>query len=121
VRSEKVTQEELLTMEGSMCRSTGHCAVMGTASTMACMVESLGLSLPGNAAILPLMPRVKCLATTLRFAHCRNGERRSELSDVLHAKQLKTAIIANAGRGAFLPISSFHLLGRLQGRIGVGA
>jgi L-arabonate dehydrase len=62
VRSEKVTQEELLTMEGSMCRSSGHCAVMGTASTMACMVESLGLSLPGNAAIPAADARRKVLA-----------------------------------------------------------
>src|SRR4028118_2404611 len=51
VREQKITQEELMTIEGSMCRSSGHCAVMGTASTMACMVESLGLSLPGNAPI----------------------------------------------------------------------
>ena len=34
-----------------MSRSAGHCMTMGTASTMACMVESLGLSLPHNAAI----------------------------------------------------------------------
>ena len=42
---------ELSLAEAGMCRSDGHCAVMGTASTMACMVESLGISLPDNAAI----------------------------------------------------------------------
>ncbi|MBP8096981.1 MAG: dihydroxy-acid dehydratase, partial [Saprospiraceae bacterium] len=41
------TQEEMEEAEGAMCRSKGHCAVMGTASTMACMVESLGIALPG--------------------------------------------------------------------------
>jgi len=51
VRSGKMTDEEMMLAEAGMCRSDGHCAVMGTASTMACMVESLGLSLPGNAAI----------------------------------------------------------------------
>src|ERR1700712_5980401 len=50
-RMGKMSDEELTLAEAGMCRSDGHCAVMGTASTMACMVESLGLSLPGNAAI----------------------------------------------------------------------
>src|SRR5256885_12707046 len=50
-RSGKMTNEELLMAEAGMCRSRGHCAVMGTASSMACMVEALGLTLPGNAAI----------------------------------------------------------------------
>src|SRR2546428_5300392 len=34
-----------------MSRSSGHCMVMGTASTMASMAEALGMTLPGNAAI----------------------------------------------------------------------
>lgn len=56
------TTEEFREVEGAMCRSDGHCAVMGTASTMACMVESLGLSLPGNAAIPAADARRKVLA-----------------------------------------------------------
>ena len=40
-----VSQDEMNEAEGAMCRSRGHCAVMGAASTMACMVESLGLCL----------------------------------------------------------------------------
>lgn len=43
VRSGIMTEEELNLVEAGMCRSRGHCAVMGTASSMACMVESLGL------------------------------------------------------------------------------
>src|SRR5690606_31331185 len=46
-----MTEEELNLAEGGMCRSRGHCAVMGTASSMASMVEALGITLPGNAAI----------------------------------------------------------------------
>src|SRR5207253_922747 len=38
-------------MEDAICRSAGHCMVMGTASTMASMAEALGMTLPGNAAI----------------------------------------------------------------------
>ncbi len=42
MRTGKMSQEESTVAEACMCRSRGHCAVMGTASTMACMVESLG-------------------------------------------------------------------------------
>lgn len=57
-----MSDEELKAAEGAMCRSQGHCAVMGTASTMASMVESLGISLPGNAAIPAADSRRKVLA-----------------------------------------------------------
>ena len=40
----------LLEMEIGVARSQGHCMTMGTASTMASMVEALGLGMPGNAA-----------------------------------------------------------------------
>ncbi|HPN69924.1 MAG TPA: dihydroxy-acid dehydratase, partial [Saprospiraceae bacterium] len=48
---ENYTEEDILEMEIGVARSQGHCMTMGTASTMACMVESLGLTLPGAAAI----------------------------------------------------------------------
>src|SRR4029077_21225786 len=48
--------------EVCMSRSAGHCMTMGTASTMACMVESLGLTLPGAAAIPAVDSRKKVLA-----------------------------------------------------------
>src|ERR1700753_2544478 len=50
-RAGRMSEEEMNVAEACMSRSRGHCAVMGTASTMACMVESLGLSLAENAAI----------------------------------------------------------------------
>jgi len=62
IRENKIEEEEVISMESAMCRSRGHCAVMGTASSMACMVESLGLSLPGNAAIPAADSRRKVLA-----------------------------------------------------------
>ena len=45
-----------------MSRSAGSCNTMGTASTMACMVESLGLALPGNAAIPAVDSRRRVLS-----------------------------------------------------------
>src|SRR6201996_5161428 len=62
LKEEKIDQEELLSIESAMCRSRGHCAVMGTASTMAVMAEALGLTLPDNAAIPAADSRRKVLA-----------------------------------------------------------
>lgn len=51
VRAGTFSEEEFLAAESVMTRSAGHCNPMGTASTMASMVEALGLTLPDNAAI----------------------------------------------------------------------
>src|SRR5262249_51306187 len=53
---------QFMDAEACMSRSPGHCMTMGTASTMAAMVESLGLSLPGNAAIPAVDSRRAVLA-----------------------------------------------------------
>ena len=50
VRSGKMKLNEFLAAESGMSRSPGHCMTMGTASTMAAMIEALGITLPGNAA-----------------------------------------------------------------------
>ncbi len=50
-RSGKITREQFLDAEYGMSRSNGHCNTMGTATTMGCIAEALGLSLPGSAAI----------------------------------------------------------------------
>ncbi|MBU7315204.1 IlvD/Edd family dehydratase [Paenibacillus oleatilyticus] len=46
-----LNDEQLATAENAICRSDGHCMVMGTASTMASIAEALGMALPGCAAI----------------------------------------------------------------------
>src|SRR6266850_3242718 len=50
-RAGEVDKEEISTVEGRLAVTAGTCAVMGTASTMACLAEALGLILPGTAAI----------------------------------------------------------------------
>jgi L-arabonate dehydrase len=50
VRSGEMSMVEFSAAEGAMSRSPGHCMTMGTASTMASMVEALGITLAGNAA-----------------------------------------------------------------------
>ena len=51
VKAGTITLHEFLSAESGMSRSAGTCNTMGTASTMACMAEALGVSLPHNAAI----------------------------------------------------------------------
>ena len=51
VRAGRMTEEEWCELEGCVSRSAGHCTVMGTASTMACLAEALGMTLPGCADI----------------------------------------------------------------------
>ncbi len=49
VRAGNLSEQDFLTSESSMIRSRGHCNTMGTASTMACMAEALGTTIPGIA------------------------------------------------------------------------
>ena len=50
VKAGRMSEAECLAAEGCMARSNGHCMTMGTASTMACLAEALGMQLPGSAA-----------------------------------------------------------------------
>src|SRR4051812_31887141 len=50
-RSGEIDSDEIETVEGRLASTAGTCAVMGTASSMACIAETLGIALPGSAAI----------------------------------------------------------------------
>jgi L-arabonate dehydrase len=117
VRSGKIMEEELLTIEAAMCRSQGHCAVMGTASSMACMVESLGLSLPGNAAIPAADSRRKVLAQLSGLRIVEMVKEDLKLSDILTRQAFENAIMTNAAIGGSTNFV-IHLLA-IAGRIGV--
>jgi len=117
VRAGEMSQESLTVAEECMCRSRGHCAVMGTASTMACMVESLGLSLPGNAAIPAADSRRKVLAQMSGIRIVEMVKEDLRLSDVLTRKAFENAIITNAAIGGSTNFI-IHLLA-IAGRIGV--
>ena len=117
LRSNKITEEELLTIESAMCRSSGHCAVMGTASSMACMVESLGLSLPGNAAIPAADSRRKTLAQLSGLRIVEMVKEDLKLSDILTRNAFENAIKVNAAIGGSTNFV-IHLLA-IAGRIGV--
>ncbi len=116
-RAGRMSEEELTLAEAGMCRSDGHCAVMGTASTMACMVEALGIALPGNAAI-PAPDSARKVHAHLSGIEIVDMIRSNRLlSDVLTRKSFENAIKVNAAIGGS---SNFviHLLA-IAGRIGV--
>jgi dihydroxy-acid dehydratase len=112
-----MSRESFVDAEAAMCRSRGHCAVMGTASTMACMVESLGLSLPGNAAIPAADARRGTLAwlSGNRIVEMARSGRR--LSRILTRPAFENAIRVNAAIGGSTNFI-LHLLA-IAGRIGV--
>ena len=62
LRAGKITLDEFHEAESCMHRSHGHCMTMGTASTMASMVEALGIGMPGNAAYPAVDARRNVLA-----------------------------------------------------------
>ncbi|HZY82874.1 MAG TPA: IlvD/Edd family dehydratase [Cyclobacteriaceae bacterium] len=117
VRSGEMTDDDVREAEACMSRSRGHCAVMGTASTMACMVESLGLTLPGNAAIPAADSRRKVFAqkSGQRIVEMVNED--LKMSDILTREAFENAIITNAAIGGSTNFI-IHLLA-IAGRIGV--
>ncbi|MCF3108087.1 dihydroxy-acid dehydratase [Niabella sp. CC-SYL272] len=117
-RAGKMTQEELSVAEACMCRSRGHCAVMGTASTMASMVESLGLSLPDNAAIPAADSRRKVLAHLSGMRIVEMVRENLKLSDILTREAFENSMITNAAIGGSTNFV-IHLLA-IAGRVEVG-
>ena len=117
VKSGQMSQEELDIAETGLCRSQGHCAVMGTASTMACMVESLGLTLPQNASIPAADSRRKVLAQLSGRRIVEMVKEDQKLSDILTKKAFENAIKVNAAIGGSTNFV-IHLLA-IAGRIGV--
>jgi dihydroxy-acid dehydratase len=113
----ELTQKEFVEAEACMTRTPGHCAVMGTASTMATMVEALGLSLPQNAAIPAADVRRKVLAqhSGRRIVEMVNEDQK--ISKVLTRAAFENAIRVNAATGGSTNFV-IHLLA-IAGRIGV--
>jgi dihydroxy-acid dehydratase len=117
VRSGEMSQDDLYDAEAAMCRSQGHCAVMGTASTMACMAESLGIALPQNAAIPAADSRRKVLAWQSGRRIVEMVKQDQKPSDILTRKAFENAIMVNAAIGGSTNFV-LHLLA-IAGRIGV--
>lgn len=96
---EQYTDEDVLEMEIGVARSAGHCMTMGTASTMACMVESLGLTLPGAAAIPAVDSRKKVMAQLSGRRIVEMVKEDLKLSKILTRQAFENAIKVNAAVG----------------------
>jgi dihydroxy-acid dehydratase len=117
VRAGRLSPENFLGAEAAQSRSAGHCMTMGTASTMACMTEALGMSLPGAAAIPGADARRYTYAhlTGRRIvAMVREG---LTMDKVLRRPAFENAIRVNAAIGGSTN-AVVHLLA-LAGRVGV--
>ena len=90
---------EFLDAESSMNRSKGHCMTMGTASTMASMVEALGMSLPGNAAIPAVDARRNTLAQMTGRRIVEMVREDLCISKIITRAALENAIFNNAAIG----------------------
>ncbi len=116
-RAGRITERDLKELEGSISRSHGHCMTMGTASTMACMTEALGLSLPGTAAIPAADSRHKAAAEAAGRAIVDLVDSNVRLSDIVTREALENAIrVLHAISGSTNAI--LHLTA-YAGRLGV--
>ena len=112
-----ITADEFMSAEESMSRSAGSCNTMGTASTMASMVEALGLSLPHNAAIPAVDSRRYVLAHMSGMRIVGMVKESLKISDVATRASFLNAIRVNAAIGGSTN-AVIHLQAMAQ-RIGV--
>lgn len=113
----EINQTQFVEAEACMARTQGHCAVMGTASTMAVMVEALGLSLPNNASIPAADARRKVISQMSGRRIVDMVKEDLTLSKVLTREAFENAIMVNAAIGGSTNFV-IHLLA-IAGRIGV--
>ncbi|KAF1723189.1 IlvD/Edd family dehydratase [Pseudoxanthomonas wuyuanensis] len=117
VRAGELSQPDFNEAEACMQRSKGSCMTMGTASTMASMVEALGMSLPENAAIPAVDSRRYRLAQLSGRRIVQMVREDQRMSRVLTRQAFENAIRVNAAIGGSTN-AVIHLLA-LAGRIGV--
>ena len=112
-----IKTEDFLDAEAAMSRSFGTCNTMGTASTMACMVESLGVGMPQNGAIPAVDARRQVLAQMAGRRIVDLVREGVTLSQILTPAAFANAIRTNAAIGGSTN-AAIHLIA-IAGRIGV--
>jgi L-arabonate dehydrase len=117
LKADEISLHQFLAAEGGMSRSAGTCNTMGTASTMACMAESLGVSLPHNAAIPAVDARRSVLAHMSGRRIVEMVQEELTLSKILTREAFENAIRTNAAIGG--STNAVIHLKAIAGRIGV--
>jgi dihydroxy-acid dehydratase len=115
--AENFSDEDLLEAEVCAARSQGHCNTMGTASTMATMVEALGLTLPGASSIPAVDARKKVMAQLSGRRIVEMVKEDLTLSKILTRQAFENAIVVNAATGGSTNLI-IHLIA-IARRIGV--
>ena len=116
-KKDHFTVEDLAEAEICVSRSAGHCNTMGTASSLASMVEALGLTLPGASTIPAVDSRKKLMAQLSGRRIVQMVHEDLKLSDILTRKAFENAIITNAAVGGSTNLI-IHLIA-IARRIGV--
>ena len=117
LRAGKMSEEDFLKSEQSMIRSRGHCNTMGTASTMGCVAEALGMTIPGVAGTpAPDSRLLQSAQETGRLIVQMIKDDRKP-SDVMTKGSFINAIVALAGIGGSTN-AVVHLLA-IAGRLGI--
>jgi dihydroxy-acid dehydratase len=117
VRAGTLRLQDFLEAESCMSRSHGHCMTMGTASTMASMVEALGVGLPGNAAYPAVDGRRNVIARNAGRRIVEMVHEDLKLSQLLTRQAFENAIVTLAAIGGSTN-AVIHLIA-IAGRIGV--
>lgn len=117
LRAGKMSEEDFLKSESSMIRSRGHCNTMGTASTMGCVAESLGMTIPGIAGTPAPDSRLLQTAQETGRLIVEMVKQDRKPSDVLTKGSFLNAIVALAGIGGSTN-AVVHLLA-IAGRLGI--
>ncbi|WP_382307947.1 IlvD/Edd family dehydratase [Herbiconiux sp. UC225_62] len=117
VRAGRLAPDYFVKSESSMIRSRGHCNTMGTASTMACMAEALGMTLPGIAGIPASDSRLLEAAHATGRQAVRLAEEGVTPGSIMTVAAFHNAIVALAAIGGSTN-AVVHLLA-IAGRLGI--
>lgn len=116
-RSGQITEEEWSEIQGGLARSAGHCAVMGTASTMTSLAEALGMTLPGCANIPAVDSRRLAIAEMSGRRAVEMAREDLRPSQIMNADAFENAITVDMAIGGSTN-AVVHLIA-IAGRLGI--
>ncbi len=116
-RAGNVDDQEIKTVEGRLATTAGTCAVMGTASTMACIAEALGMSLPGTAAIPAVHADRLRAAEASGAAAMRLAANKTAPTDIINRDSIENALRVLLALGG--STNAIIHLTAIAGRVGV--
>lgn len=92
LKAGKMTEEDYCALEDAACPFPGSCAMLGTANTMCCVAEAMGMSLPGSAMIPPTEAKRLRVAKDTGIAIMRLIEKDITARDIINKKSIENAV-----------------------------